>query len=48
MGKKRRRQQTDDGDYQLERKKQHVDVGELPEGVHHYEHVSELPWDIQQ
>jgi hypothetical protein len=48
MGKKKRRQQNDDGDYQLEKKRQHVDVEELPEGVHHYEHVSELPWDIQQ
>lgn len=46
MGRKRRRQQNDDGGHQLEKKKQHIE--ELREGVHHYEHVSEVPEEIQQ
>jgi len=46
MGRKRKRQQNDNGVYQLEGKRHHVE--ELPEGVHHYEHISEVPSEIQQ
>lgn len=46
MGRKRRRQQKDDTENQLEKKRQHIE--ELPEGVHHYEHISEVPLEVQQ
>jgi hypothetical protein len=45
MGKKRRRQQYDEGEYQVTKRKE---VEELPEGVQHYHHHSEMPWDIQK
>jgi hypothetical protein len=45
MGKKRRRQQNDDGGNRTEKKRQLVE-DEMPEGVHHYEHLTEVPWDI--
>lgn len=48
MGRKRRRQQNEDGDGQLEKKRQHLESERLPEGVHHYDHVNELPVEIQQ
>lgn len=46
MGRKRRRQQNDGTDNQMVKKRQHIE--ELPEGVHHYGHISEVPSEIQQ
>lgn len=46
MGRKRRRQQNDDEGNHPGKKRQNVE--ELPEGVHHYECMSEVPCGIQQ
>jgi hypothetical protein len=46
MGRKRKRQQNNYGENQLREKKQNFE--QIPEGVHHYDYVTEAPWDIQQ
>jgi hypothetical protein len=46
MGRKRRRQQNDNGASELEDQRTHVE--KLPDGVQHYDYVNEAPWDIQQ
>lgn len=48
MGRKRRRQQNEDVDGQSEKKRQHLECEQLPEGAHHYDQVNELPVEIQQ
>ena len=48
MGKRKRRQQQN---YESEgapiAKRQHIQ-SDLPEGVHHYQYLNEVPWDIQK
>ena len=46
MGNRKRRRKNDDGGGQVQNKKQHIE--EVPDGVYHYEHISEVPWDTRQ
>jgi hypothetical protein len=46
MGKKRKRQATDDADPQI-RKKPHSGEG-LPDGIFHYRKFEDVPWDTQK
>jgi hypothetical protein len=47
MAKKRKRVERTDPNNEPPLKKQ-SSTTELPPGVHHYEQVEEVPWDIQK
>ena len=48
MGKKRKRVDKTDASNEPPLKKQNPAVPELPPGVHHYQSIDEVPWDIQK
>jgi hypothetical protein len=46
MARKRKHAERSGGDAQPPTKK--VASDPLPDGVHHYQHLNEVPWDIQK
>jgi hypothetical protein len=48
MGKRKKGRKQAFEESQPPSKKQRVSGQPMPEGVHHYETIEEVPWDIQK
>ena len=48
MGKRKRNRKYEHDDSQPPAKKQYFPSSPMPDGVHHYQTLEQVPWDIQK